>query len=336
MGLEIIRDKAVWDSFVDSSYNGTLFHKWDFLKTAEKHTSTRLYTYGILKGDELIGLFPVFVMKKYSLKFAFTSPPKTGMIYSGVVLTKEFPRLKRDKKDGILEKIADSIDYILNENSPQYFHMNLAPPWIDVREFVWRKYNIVPRYTYILDLTRSIDKLWGLLKKETRRKIKKIRDSNTITFERVENLESIYKIIRARYNALGLATPIINSDYLSELQKNFPNNIEGYLIRSKEDNSILTGQIIVKYRNRFITWMGGTKITSNTFLPDYIMWKFIEMAKLEGFEVFDFGGANTKRLIHFKSKFNPNLELHFEITKKSAIGKLSELAYKKVLKKRWW
>ena len=325
MNIETINDKQEWDMFVDNSYNGMLFHKWDFLKTVEKHANTKLVTCGIYKGDTLVALFPFFIMKNGFLKFIFTSPPKAMMTYSGVVLSKDFGELKQNKKEGIMEGIVNSINQILAEISPDFFYTILTPGIEDVREFKWNSYEISPSYTYVLDLTKPINGIWSEFKNTTRKKIKKIENNANITIEKVERADIIYSLLKDRYAEQGLHSPVLSNRYLNELIRAYPENIEAYVAKDI-DGEVLTGKLVIKYKDRYINWIGDMK-TEDASLQDYIMWKFIEKAKSEGYTVFDFGGANTKRLCAFKAKFNPRLELYFSITRKNLLGRISEWMY---------
>jgi len=40
MAVELLEDKRRWDRFVETSPQGLLFHKWDFLKTVERHSGS--------------------------------------------------------------------------------------------------------------------------------------------------------------------------------------------------------------------------------------------------------------------------------------------------------
>jgi hypothetical protein len=71
--------KEVWDSFVDDSYNGTIFHKMKFL---EYNKAKHEYSYlGAYDADNLVAVLPC-VIKDGSL----TSP--VGASYGGLVLKK--------------------------------------------------------------------------------------------------------------------------------------------------------------------------------------------------------------------------------------------------------
>ena len=47
MAVELLEDKKRWDQFVENSPQGLLFHKWDFLKTVERHSRYRFLPYSV-------------------------------------------------------------------------------------------------------------------------------------------------------------------------------------------------------------------------------------------------------------------------------------------------
>jgi hypothetical protein len=79
------KDLEVWDKIVDSSEMGTIFHKLDWLRAAEKHTKTKLYPLIGYEGREVVSLFPVFYKKKAFIKMSFSPPPKCAIPFMGPV-----------------------------------------------------------------------------------------------------------------------------------------------------------------------------------------------------------------------------------------------------------
>ena len=45
-----------WDEFVDSTQMGTIFHKLNLLRAAEKHTKSKLYPLIGYKGNKLVAV----------------------------------------------------------------------------------------------------------------------------------------------------------------------------------------------------------------------------------------------------------------------------------------
>ena len=84
------QDAQLWDRIVESSQQGTLFHSWKWLKIAEKHTQTQLYPLMGIKGETVIGILPIFLMKKFGISAAFSPPPSTAipiLAQSSIVMT---------------------------------------------------------------------------------------------------------------------------------------------------------------------------------------------------------------------------------------------------------
>jgi hypothetical protein len=71
----LIDDEERWDTFVDESASGRLFHKWDFMKITGKHTGFKFPHYGIFKGNELIGIFPLFQKQMHGINLLLSPLP---------------------------------------------------------------------------------------------------------------------------------------------------------------------------------------------------------------------------------------------------------------------
>ena len=81
--FRLLTTAELWDSTVDQSPYGLLFHKWDFLKIAEKHTGWMLLPYGVYKGKRLLSLFPLFYKRDLLIKSVFSPPPLSCIPYLG-------------------------------------------------------------------------------------------------------------------------------------------------------------------------------------------------------------------------------------------------------------
>lgn len=133
MAVRLITDKNLWDGFIDSSPYGLVFHKWDFLKLAEKHTGYKLLPYGIYKGEQLVCVFPLFYKKILGVRQLFSPPPKSGIPYLGPVLQESYDNAKQVKKESIINSIVLEIDAEINKLAPNYFSAVLVPGLLDIR-----------------------------------------------------------------------------------------------------------------------------------------------------------------------------------------------------------
>ena len=74
---------------------------------------------------------------------------------------------------------------------------------------------------------------------------------------------------------------------------------------------------------------GSRVLTPGTILQ----WLLIQRAKAEDYPIFENMGANNPDLAFFKSRFNPDLVMYFEIEKKDVLGAFSGWAYLTFVKK---
>lgn len=324
MTIELFKDKEAWDSFVDQSNDGLLFHKWDSLKIMEKHTNCKLLPYGIYNGDELICIFPLFFRKSRGIKTIFSPPPGTGVTRLGFVMNKEFDTLKQSKKESYLNVVVKDFDEEIKKMSPNYVSISLVQNFLDVRQFEWNGYNVHANFTYITDLSPSLDEIWNSFTKNLRNQIKQIDGSNLKLLES-DDISSFYDSEKKRYEDKGLNSPMINKNYLKDLFDAYPEHLKLIYLCNGKDH-IITTQVNYEYKDRFVQWMGGARPQENTHYNEYMTWEFIKEAKSAGYKKLDWGGGDGA-ISQFKSKFNPSLGIYFDIHKKDNIGKFTEWIY---------
>jgi hypothetical protein len=329
MGIEIIEDKEIWDNFVDKSPYGMLFHKWDFLKIAEKYSNFKLLAYGIYKGEALIALFPMFYKKRNGLNLIFSPPPKTGIAYLGFIMNKEYDTLKQNKKEGILSYLSEEIDQELIRYNPDYISISTVPSFIDIRVFKWSKYFVEPDFTYYFDLRKSNDELWNGLKGKIRNNIKEAEELG-MKLTKGSDLDGYYEMLKTRYEESPSSLTHINKNYIEDITETFPENISIYYLSSRDDE-ILNVLLTQGYKTHYMLWLGCLKIK----MPgtEYMVWKVIADAKARGYTKAENPGADVERLNEFKAKFNPELGIFYKIVKKTNLGRIGEWGYSKFYKK---
>jgi hypothetical protein len=332
MVIELIKDKDIWDRFIDKSNDGTLFHKWDCLKIMEKYTNSKLLSYGIYKGDVLICIFPLFLKSK-GLKMVFSPPPGTGVDRLGFVMNQEFDSLKQIKKEAYLNIVIDGFNEEMKKISPNYIYISLIPNFLDVRSFKWNNYEIDEFFTYMINLNCSLDEIWNCFDKDLKKSIQKA-DSMGLKLLKSDNISIFYELAKTRYKEQGLNF-LPNKNYLEELLKTYPENLGLYYLYDSNDN-IIGNQINCIYKNNFMPWLGGYKTYNQSsskkmYGNEYMIWKFIEKSKSAGCKIFDWGGG-PKNISQFKSKFNPNLGICMIIKKKDNFEKFAEWTYLNVIK----
>jgi lipid II:glycine glycyltransferase (peptidoglycan interpeptide bridge formation enzyme) len=331
MSIEIIKDKEQWDGFIEESPHGLIFHKWDFLKIMEKYSTYELNAFGIYDGDALIGLIPIFNKKIKGIKTSFSPPPKMGVPYLGLVLGKQYDGLSQRKKEICINSCADEINGEILKYNPNYLLINAVPNFVDIRPFQWNGYSAVPSFTYIIDLQSSLDEIWNNFHRYLKKDIRHAENKSELNLQPSGDISFFYEMQKKRYSEQNLSDPLHSYEYIDTLFKAFPEYLKIYYVYKKEE---LVGAITAhEYKDRFMTWMGTAKSTDHA--NEFLIWKLIQQAKENDYKEFELMGAGKRNLCQFKAKFNPSLEVSYVIQKKDTIGKISEILYANLIKKKF-
>jgi hypothetical protein len=327
MGLQIIEDREIWDSFIQQSPHGDIFHLWDCLKIIEKHSRCQLFTYGILNGKNLIALAPIFHKKIFGLDFLFSPPPKTAVPYLGFVLDGSYGSLHQKKKEHVLRLIADEIIPEINSYTPNTVYISNPPGQTDFREFVWKGYELIPHYTYFLDLNPDLDSIFAGFTRQRRQNIKKAENQG-FEVRHGGDLSVLFDALEKRYMEQGLSIPLISKEYLLEVYSTLPEYLELYTV---EEGGNVGGSILVTKFKDVKLWLGTGSCSRSC--NELLIWNIIQDAKRNNFSSCDFVGANTKNLCKFKNQFNPSLKVSYGISKNDMVGKLSRTLYFSFMRK---
>ena len=104
-----------------------------------------------------------------------------------------------------------------------------------------------------------------------------------------------------------------------------------FLYHGEDIASVIT---VCQYKGRMIYWMGNARLDSGIAGNDSMLWTMIKKAKEEGCTEFEIQGAGDRRLWHFKSKYNPRLEVCYAASIKDELGRAAEWAYFNIKRKR--
>jgi hypothetical protein len=322
MAIVLIDDKSAWDKFVDESSYGLLSHKWDFLKIAEKYSGYKLHTYGFYKGEELLGIYPLFYKRFNGFKMIFSPPPRRGIPYLGFLVSKEYDRQKQSKKETLLNQFLEEIEAEIKKYSPDYMLIYTVPNFLDMRFFKWNDYLVAPDFTYVVNLNRPAEEIWGNFHKDVRRDIKHA-ESSGLELKKSTDLSIFHERQERRYREKA-ANFSMDANYLKDLYNAYPDNINIYYVYNNE-GQVASASMAQEYKGRVLGWMGLAKAVGNA--NEFMIWKLMESSKLKGFDKFEIAGANVRSQCQFKSRFNPSLEVCYHIYKKSLLGKAAEWAY---------
>jgi len=326
-------DAKYWDRIVDESPHGTLFHKWQWLKIMEKYSGAKFCPLIGMKGEEIVGLYPLFVKKKLKMNFVFSPPPHLSVLYLGPII-RNYEKMKQSKKEtAFMDFQMGTDDYIKSEFKPHYILILTSPGLLDSRPLRWAGYEVEPKYNYLLDISGGKEAVWNGMEKKVRYTINKsIREGVKIETGGINELKLICKAMVDRYREQGKVVKV-PLEYLIELHGCFGDNIR--VIIAKYMDEFVTGFIDIVYKKRISSWIGNPKTKLVGINPnDLLNWESMKWGCENGLRYHEtVGAAGVERLSKYYSKFNPDLSLCYRATKyPSRISRAIEFSYMRVMK----
>ncbi|MGZ4894097.1 MAG: GNAT family N-acetyltransferase [Halobacteriota archaeon] len=329
MTVELLEDKKRWDQFVENSPQGSLFHKWDFLKTVERHSKYKFLPYCVYSGDQPICIFPFFLTRdRLGMTYMYSPPPlDTQIWYLGPAFDPSVHARKATAKHKIFDVMTDELCREIDTIAPNYVYFVTVPNFLDVRFFVWNDFTAGFWCTSTIDLERSLDEIWASFSKSCRRRIKEV-GAHSPEIQQTDDVSPLLDMWRARFSERGMQVPLLSDSYLKDLVATFPQDITVYNLLI--DGTLATAQACcVMQKERYATWIGGVNVRKELGANEYNMWELIKWAKSEGFAKLDCG-ESTEALSSFKSKFDPVLEPFCIVEKTDAAYQARDFAYKKL------
>jgi hypothetical protein len=258
MAVELLEDKKQWDQFVEASPQGSLFHKWDFLMAVERHSKYRFLPYCVYSGEELRCVFPFFMWRDRGLTYMGSPPPiDTQIWYLGSAFDPSVHALKATAKEKILNQVTDELCREIDNIAPNFVGIVTVPNFIDVRFFIWKNYGELLRFTYSIDLERSLDEIWASFSHRCRQGIKQL-SAHRPDIQQTDDVTALLDSWRPRFSELGMQVPLLRDSYLKELVAAFPQDVTVWNLAI--DGRFATAKVgCGMQKDRYATWIGGTR-----------------------------------------------------------------------------
>lgn len=315
-----------WNKLVESSSHGTIFHTKEWLKIVERHTKSKFFPLIGFKGQQSVGLFPIFYQRKGPLKMIFSPPPRCAIPYLGPILI-DYKKLKQNKKESIFREFVNRVDaFIFDKIKPSYVLINLPPGLIDARPFKWAGYQVGPTYHYIIDLDGNTNQIWENFKQELRKNIKRTKDKINIKEGLREDLDFIYTSLIERYKEENKDFSVPRKYMIDIFNFYYPQNLRLFIAEYNE--KCVGGILTTNYRDKVAIWLGAVSARLQGIYPnDLLQWEIIKWASESGFKYCEIIGANNPTISYFKSRYNFNLEICFTVKKSTLSGRIAEKTY---------
>ena len=156
------------------------------------------------KGQEPVGVFPLFEISKGPVKTVFSPLPGRGIPHLGPVLFNHQQLKQRRFEKRNLSFVEGCLEWVEENIGPKYFHAVTQPGYDDVRPFQWNDFDVTPKYTDDIDLSVGESALLEGFTRDARKSIQNSPEDAYVIEERgIEGIDYVLERINSRYEEGG-------------------------------------------------------------------------------------------------------------------------------------
>lgn len=283
--------------------NGTIFISPEWIKIYIND----IFLFGFFdNSDNLIGGFYLFKKNNF-LKF-FKNPPFTpnnGLFYIEKSKNKVKILSNQKKIIELVEQAASNLNFHILSFSLPYQFTYLLP-------FYWKKYKVVPFYTYMLNLENNEEDMLKDMSTERRNDINRAIKDNIICKK-----ETDYGIVKALIlNTFDRKNENIDLQYLESILFNFANTENSFAFVSYLNNiPIATAFCIYDKNTSYYLFGGYDNKNKHQGAGVLAIWNSILESKKLNIKHFDFEGSMIPEVEKYFRDFGGNLVPYYSINK---------------------
>jgi len=267
-----------------------------------------LSVFGIFSANnKLLGTFNLYRQKITFLNY-FRNPHYSPTINLNIETEAKNKSKQLTEKKKFISLISDFIDTLP-------FHIlsiSFPPEFIDLQPFIWRKYKVIPSYTYLIDLSKSIIEIESDFSPERRNDIKKaIKDK--LICKQTEDYKLVKQLV---LNTFSRKQKAINEDFINKILFNFANSTNSFaFITFSGENAIAASFCIFdKYRTYYL--LGGyDNLNKHQGAGALAVWQAIQYAKSLNILKFDFEGSMLPEVEKYFRGFGGDLTPYYSVNK---------------------
>lgn len=317
-----------WGDLLPDSGVGP-FHQPEMLALMDEYEGGELRLLGGYRGDQPVALLPFFVREAFSLRFVISPPPGLAVPWLGPVLMSTSP--KQRKRDKINERFTEgALETVDAGNLRTLVGLVTSPKYTDPRPYLWAKMHVVPRFNFVLGLTDTdAETVLNSFTRDLRSEIRKGEELDlSLTIEGPDEARRVCDDLKERHAEQGITYQTPRS-FAYDLVDRLDDHTRVYVARSPE-GEYLGGITLLYAAGDAIFWQGGAKanyegVSVNSLLHWKIITDILTDPDLERVERYHLGNALNRRISRFKSKFNAEPVVNYEV--KSNLMVLARKAY---------
>jgi hypothetical protein len=283
---------------------GAIFNRLSWLKMF----NDKVQIYGIYdKDNNSIGGFHLYKQKRFGLTI-YRNPPFTPTIGP-------FLQIKAENSAAVMNKWKETLFLMANffENLPySIISISLNKDIIDTQPFIWRKFKVIPGYTYIIDLDKSSEDISKEMSARRRNNVNKALKDGLIA-KYSDNLEIVKSLVLKTFLRQKKK---INQYYLNKVLFEFANKDNSFSFISFQNKKPSATTFCVYDKNTAYYLLSGyDSENSHHGAGALAVWEAIKFAKKLGIKYFDFEGSMVPQIEIFFRGFGGQLVPYYRINK---------------------
>ena len=314
-----------------------LFHTVEALEVLARHWSGELRLFGGFKGQEPIGLLPLFVNEHRVGRIVSSPPVGFGVGRLGPVVMSTSP--KQRKREAVNKRfVRNVLEAIDATDQFTLFRVVGTTTYSDPRPFKWDGFDTTPDFTYQVHVgSNTPQQVLESFSRDLRSDIRR-RDEVGITVRRRQpgDAKKIYDAMVERYHEQGKDQPV-SWAFVDDLLAAVGDRARIYVAESDE-GAFLSGMIVLYADDTACNWKGGTKpsnLETSVSVNNLLHWKIIEDIctdpSLDPITTYDFYTANNERLSRYKSSFNGTLVPYYTVESDGVPMAIAKRAYREAM-----
>lgn len=318
-----------WNRLVEQSPQATPFHRYESLSVIEKHSDATLYPYAGFKGQEPVGLFPLFTLSKGPATLVFSPPPDLKITYLGPIQLNYRKQKQRSRERTNSRFVRGCLRRINEVENPLFTHVYTGVRYIDARPFAWSGFDSVTRYTFLVDLDRSEEEIIMGFSSDARKNIRNTEETEYEIYSGDEaDVERTIRRVKERHDEQG-ATFNVPPEFVVDLYRELPDRMMRVYV-CEVDGAFVGGHITLELGDVIYGWQSWGDLDARVPVNDLLEWTIITQARERDVEWYDLVGANTPRLSKYKAKFNPELRTYQRLQRGGPGMDLVSKIYKRI------
>jgi lipid II:glycine glycyltransferase (peptidoglycan interpeptide bridge formation enzyme) len=257
--------------------------------------------------NELIGAFFYVQHFKFALKYALLPPftPSNGFILINPAQnTSNLITIQKEANDAIA-------NYFLSHNFALVsigFPVNL----VDTQVYFWKKFKVIPNYTYQLDLMKDDIQIFNQFTTERRKSIRKA-EKDDLSIQRCLDYEVVLNLVNKTFERKQKS---LNQSLIKKIFFEFANETNSFAFVAYQKKIPIATTFIIYYNKVAYYLFGGYDASQKHHgAGPACMWNSIQAAKKLGLKTFDFEGSMLPEVERYFREFGGEIKPYYTINR---------------------